>query len=586
MAWSHKSATTDEPLHFVGAWLQTHYGDFRCNPEDPPLWKYYVAWGTSIDDLKVDLTNPTGLPYAFDMMYRTPANQNSDELISAARARMLLIAVVLGLLIAWWAWRLAGPVAAMIATTAFCLDPNFLAHSPLVKDDVPITLLFLAMMAAVWLLGERATVWRWFLTSLLLSAVLTTKFSGLLGIPMLGIALLLRAISPMDWRMLYWVARTRWQRFFAAVALGTAALIFSYIFLWACYGFHFGSTSDPKIRMKLTSAATLWARNDVIIQHGNPQPDIAQTTDLHQWLQDWRPDRFIRAMYLLDRHHLMPEAWLSGFIYTAATSRLRLTFLVGKIGVNGWWYYFPLAMLFKTPLATLSALALALGCTILFTVRRGASEMKSVVLRGYWPLTVTLVAPVIYMASAMSSSLNIGLRHVLPVYPFIFIFLGVVGAHLWQSRPRITGLVCGVLLLGLAGETFGAYPDYIPFFNLAARSWRDPLDLLSDSNIDWGQELLDLADWRHQHPTGQLYLSYFGAADPAYYGIHFVRMKGAYSVYAGEDPIPGIPRVFAISACSLQGTYVNQEDRAIYERFRGKKPIAILGGSIYIFDEP
>ena len=169
-AWRQKSAAFDEPFHFTSAWLQTHYGDFRCNSEDPPLWKYYVAAGTSKNDLPMDEQTPlwnrmldsipaASVLYSVKVLYQTPGI-DADKLLRAARVRMVLIGVALGAAIAWWGWRLRGPLAAVVATAAFCLDPNFLAHSPIVKNDVPITLVFLLLMAAVWLLGERATLLR------------------------------------------------------------------------------------------------------------------------------------------------------------------------------------------------------------------------------------------------------------------------------------------------------------------------------------------------------------------------------------------------------------------------------------------
>jgi hypothetical protein len=586
LAWSHKSATCDEPLHFVGAWLQTHYGDFRCNPEDPPLWKYFVAAGTDVHDMHIPQVSPVPVKFAADTLYHEPAN-NADALISAGRDRMIWFGIALGIVIAWWAWRLAGPVAATVATTAFSLDPNFLAHASLIKNDVPITLLFLAIMAAVWLLGERATLVRWIALSLILGAALSTKFSGFLAIPMLAVALILRSISSDPWRILRWTARTRWRRFAAALAMGFAALIVSYIFLWACYDFRFHPTTDPNIRLQLTSASNLWADRKVIVDHG--VPETIPVGVKAKWLADWRPDRFIRSMYWISRHHLMPEAWISGFIYTAATSLLRSTFLLGQTDVRGWWYYFPLAMAFKTPLATLAALAMAMVVLLAWIIRRGWKFIREIAARNYWPLCAALVAPILYMISAMRTHLNIGVRHVFPVYPFLFILLGVVAAGLWRFRPRATGCVLAILLAGLAMETFKAYPDFIPFFNIAAGGSRGGLRLLSDSNIDWGQELPDLADWAAAHPDRQIFLSYFGTPDPQYYGIHYTDIPGSFGLYKA-DTQPSNPSfgnlkpVYVLSACSLQETYVDPQYRPIYDRFRKQQPIAVLGGCLYIYD--
>lgn len=154
LACLHECATTDEPGSLLGAWACTHLLDFRCDQENPPLWKYYVGVGTRYDELKVPLNSPlwrqmvrdTAVvgPFASDVLYRTTGN-DADTLLGRGRGRMVVLGVVLGIFIGWWAWRLAGPVAGIVATAFFCLDPNFLAHTPLIKNNIALTL------ALVWL---------------------------------------------------------------------------------------------------------------------------------------------------------------------------------------------------------------------------------------------------------------------------------------------------------------------------------------------------------------------------------------------------------------------------------------------------
>ena len=95
--------------------------------------------------------------YATRAVYQTPAN-DARTLMQSARARMLFLAMLLGAIIAWWAWRLAGPVAACVSCALFCLDPNFLAHGLLIKNDVPIAMLFTALTAAIWSVGRSAGI--------------------------------------------------------------------------------------------------------------------------------------------------------------------------------------------------------------------------------------------------------------------------------------------------------------------------------------------------------------------------------------------------------------------------------------------
>jgi hypothetical protein len=588
-AWLHKSAAFDEPSHFVASWVQSHYDDFRCNPEDPPLWKYYVAAGTGKNDLPLDRQDPlwnrmlSSIPaasmlYAQKVLYQTPG-LDADKLLGAARQRMVLVGVALGAAIAWWAWRLGGPVAAVVATAAFCLDPNFLAHSPLIKNDVPITLVFLLLMGAIWLLGQRATPLRCAAVLLLVAVAPTTKFSGLLAFPILAIALVCRSAIDRPWLVLKWSLPTRRGRLAASLALLTASILFGYYFTCACYGFRFGPSPDPRAKFEFKEPLLNIAENEMRLRQ-DPVPTAVSDSQLAQWAQQWKPDAIVRIGKVVNERHLLPQAWLFGFLYTYGTSLARRAFLCGQIRVQGWWYYFPLAMLFKTPLATLIGLALAVAFWI-------ASARRSTAIRDSWTLVALAVAPIFYMAVAMRSNLDIGLRHVFPVYPFLFIFLGVVAAQACRRWPKAAACTLVLLFAGLIAETVAAYPDYIPFFNVAAGGSRGGLRLLSDSNIDWGQDLPALARWQREHPDRQLYLCQFALPDPRYYGIHGVSMPGAYPKQEDEKSLPGLPPVYAISAVALQGTYMPPElQREVYDRFLKTQPFEVLDGTIYLFNPP
>jgi 4-amino-4-deoxy-L-arabinose transferase-like glycosyltransferase len=586
-AWLNKNATFDEPLHFVAAWVQTHYGDFRCNPEDPPLWKYYVAAGTNPGDMSLDmhsglwkemlLQDPApAVHFVVRTMYQTPGT-DADRLLRAGRARMLALGVVLGAAIAWWAWRLAGRIAAVVAIAAYCFDPNFLAHAPLIKNDVPITLIFFLLMAVIWLLGERATVTRFICVMLLAAVALATKFSGILTLPMLGIALFCRVLIGKPWPFLKWMLSTRLQRLGAAllVLLGTVAV--SYAGIWACYGFRFGPSVDPREQFVFHSVDYNCGVGEMLLQM-DPPPIYPSDRQLHEWVKNaWKPSIIVRAVDAANRNHLLPQSWLFGFLYTYGSSLYRRTFLCGEIGMAGWWYYFPAAMAFKTPLATLAGLGLA--SLIWFShARRGKTK------RDAWAIVAVLVCPVFYMAVAMRSHLNIGLRHIFPVYPFLFVFVGVVAAQSFARRPRITGWIAGILFVGLVVETLSAYPNYIPFFNVAAGGSRGGLALLSDSNIDWGQDIAALANWQRDHADRQLYLCQFGLPDPGYYKLHYVEMDGSEFSAPNETVPSGLRPVYAISAVVLQGPYMNPSQLAFYRGFEKLRPFEVLNGTIYLYD--
>jgi hypothetical protein len=585
LAWDTKSATYDEPCHLVSAWIQTQDGDFRCDPENMALWKYWAVAGLDSSDVKIDETDPAwnGMlsdlalhdPYSQQMLYRTPG-VSADPVINAARWHMLALGLVLGIAVAWAAWRIAGPIAALVAVIAYALDPNFLAHASLVKNDVPIALIFFLLCIALWLAGERLTIWRTLLIGLLAGAAVTTKLNGLLAFPIIALVLIARALMPAPWPMPGDPAGTRLRRIFVAGAVTLVAVVTTYFLIWAVYQFRFHLGGPPSAVADF-SPIVKYARYSQAIREHHVKWQVADS-QLDEWTKDWQPTPMIRAILWANAHHALPQAWLEGFFFTYFSTSHRRAFFCGQYSLTGWWYYFPAAFIFKTPLTTLIALAAAVGGWLWLRKSARKSPKKSA-------SPALFIPPIFYMLAAIISGFNLGLRNILFIYPFLFVFLGVAAAFLYARAPSIAIAIIAIFTLGLAIETFSAFPDFIPFFNVAAGSSRGGLRLLSDSNLDWGQDLPDLKTWLDAHPDENLCLCYFGAADPRVYGIHYLNLP--YSMAPDDLPIPRKlphPLALAISATALQGMTMTSEEYHTYQQLLAeKKPIAVLGGSIYLY---
>jgi hypothetical protein len=581
LAWDTKSATYDEPCHLTSAWIQTQYVDFRCDPENMPLWKYWAVLGIDPSAMKIDQTDPQwpGMlsdlalhdPYGVQMLYRTPG-VNADAVINAARWRMLIIGLLLGVAIAFSAWRLAGPVAGFVATIAYAFDPNFLAHASLVKNDVPIALIFFLLSITLWFAGERLTISRTLLIGLLCGAAVTTKLNGLLAYPIIALVLSARALLPAPWPTSLGIARTRLQRLAAAMCVTAISLAISYLAIWSVYQFRFrlGPPADAVADFAPLVRAAKYSQ--AIRQH-NVQWQVT-TDQLDEWTKDWQPTLFVRTVLWANDHHVLPQAWLEGFFFTYSSTGHRRAFFCGQYSLTGWWYYFPATILFKTPLSTLVALAAAAGGW--FWLRKSGQK---------WNRLALLIPPIFYMLVAIYSGFNLGLRNILFIYPFLFLFIGVAAASLYARNRSIAITIIALFSLALAIETFSVFPDYIPFFNIAFGGSRGGLNLLTDSNLDWGQDLPDLKKWQDNNPGATLCLCYFGAADPRYYLIHYLNLPE--SMAPDDLPAPQTlphPLIAAISATALQGITMTSDQQAAYEKLlAGKKPIAVLGGSIYLY---
>ncbi len=581
VAVESKSPSYDEPLHALGAWLHLHRGDFRVNPEDPPLWHYWAALPNGPDALNPRTDEERfkivaddvfrEWAYVVDVLYRTEGN-DGEAIVARSRRMMLIVAVALGGVIAWWSWKLGGVIAALTATAAFALDPNFIAHGPLVKNDISLTLIMLLLMIAVWRAGNRLTVWNALAICLLCGAGLNVKFSALLAGPMVMVLLLVRTWMPRPWVVFGRKLRTPRRKIAVAVGVCVAASIISYASIWATYGFRYRPTPDPNLLLNTRNIVEFLATNELKEQH--PDRDLTPED-----FRGWRPGVFSRAVLFLEHKRLLPQAWLNGLLYTQQSAVLRKTYLLGEFSMTGWWYYFPVTMLVKSPLAGIISAAGALAIGVIALRRERATLFRE---HG-WTIACFAVPVGVYLLASMTSNLNLGIRHVLPIYPFIFVAIGAAAAYGWRIRPNVAKLAGALLVTVLGVETLTAFPDYLAFFNAAAGGSRGGINLLGDSNLDWGQDLKLLAEWQGNHPGVDLSLCYFGMADPAYYGVTYRNMRGGYFLGPPFEP-PRADGAVAVSATHLQGIYLDEDLRRLYVGiWQNLKPIEILGGTIYLY---
>jgi hypothetical protein len=391
---------------------------------------------------------------------------------------------------------------------------------------------------------------------------MATKFSGLLLIPIVAILLVLRAVPRTPWTVMRREVISTPRKLVAAACVFASVIVVAVLVVWASYGFRYSATNDPSERLNIRLQSALVSRAKFQADH----PDRRPTP---QELAATNPGPITKLALFLNDRKLMPEAWLNGLLYTHHQSIFRASFLVGETRSTGWWYYFPLAMFFKTPLATLIVIVAAMAWAA-WRWRRAKQPPR-------WEWICFGVPPIVYLLFAMGSNLNLGVRHVLPVYPFLFILAGAAFAALWEWRRRMARMGGAVLLVLLAAETLAAYPNYIAFFGVTRGPYRG-IGLLGDSNLDWGQDLPLLAKWQREHPSRPIYLKYFGSVDPAGY-------VDAKPLELNNWPAP--PAVVAVSATYLQGLHLSGDWNDFLAPLRRQEPIAILGGgTIYLFESP
>ena len=242
---------------------------------------------------------------------------------------------------------------------------------------------------------------------------------------------------------------------------------------------------------------------------------------------------------------------------------------------HGPWLYFPAAFLIKSTLPLLILLALA---PVLWLRRRSVPARE---------LYFLLIPVLFYFALISSSYMDIGARHLMPIYPFLYELAGAVAARAF-ARSRPWAVAAAALLLWQVVTTVRAAPDFMAYGNEA---WGGPSGVhhyLSDANIDWGQQLKTVKLYLDQNHIHDCWFAYFadGAVQPADYGIPCKRLPTGSSLWWFELPMnvpPVITGTVLISDSDLEGIESGDGPLNWFEPFRGLTPVSTIQHGVYVY---
>lgn len=256
-------------------------------------------------------------------------------------------------------------------------------------------------------------------------------------------------------------------------------------------------------------------------------------------------------------------------------------FLLGRLSERGFWYFFPVALFFKTPISCQLLGLLAVVGFALARTRRSEGWRQRWSGRAASPLRMPIVAVLVFSAFLLTSSLNIGVRHSLAVLPPLCLLVAVGARHFWERTGRAGQGLVGALALTTVVLTLSWYPRFLTYVNEFVprdRGYR----IFVDSSLDWGQGLPDLRAYMQAHGIRSVYLAYFGSAEPAAYGIEYLPMVSFLSLPPLKHPVPK-PDWLAVSATMLQGGYVHPND---YAPLQLVQPAAVIGHTFLLYPLP
>jgi hypothetical protein len=548
-----ESQTWDEADHIFAGYMSWKRADFGLNPEHPPLVKLLATVPLLPMPLKVpELQKRDFKIEAFldgkDFLYRNDA----DGILLRTRMAAATLTLLLAVLVFAATREMFGAGAAFVALTLLVFEPNLLAHGALVTTDAGISCFMFATVYAFYRYVKAPSLWRLLVVGLSAGLALATKHSGIFIFPIL---FLLAVCEVVRQRL---AARRNTEAATGETAAGSgkralrlaaslvAVTVVALAVLWAFYGFRYQARPAG------------WQLNPPLAVYAG-----------------WLKPHEAWAVSTMARWHVLPESCLYGLADVRLTANFYTSYLLGRIYPHGVWFYFPVAFLIKS---TLAFLALFLLAVVAVATRR---------LNRWREVLFLTVPPAFYLLVSMSAGMNIGVRHILPLYVFISALAGG-GAWAFMSRNRKWAYAVAALLVFHAASSALTFPHYIAYSN---ELWGGPSNtyrLLSDSNADWGEQLKWTKKYLDERGVKDCWFVYFGegVAEPSYYGIPCKPLPTLDSLWLDERiEVPAsIDGTVLISASDLSGFEFGPGPLNPYEQFKRLKPTAVIGHEVFVFD--
>lgn len=524
------SAITDESIHILAGYLYLTRQDFSYNPEHPPLVKELAALPLLFiqphipEEAYTSYTQKTSNPFflgdtqqgelAHAFMFAS--GNNADKILFLARIPMIFLTLLLGAALYVIAVYLWGWLAGLIPLLIYALDPTIAAHGHLVTTDIGLSLFVLLATFLFWRFLEHPT-WKYaFATGTAISLALAIKFSAIILLPIC----ILLAIH---------------HTFLHHAGIRQL-------------GHHIGRLASATF---VTTCVLL-----PLVYFGQSQILPAQTSisdavvEANQWeysslsAYPWSTAAYNRLRFLMHPH----DFWRGLYAFTTHASAGHSAFLLGESSETGWWYYFPVLLLTKTPLPTLTLILVATSLACMKKPRQ--------------PVLFFTAVAMLYLGFSTLSNVNIGVRHVMPVYILLLLTTGSLAAYGTKLRTA-TGIT--LILLGL--QFFIAYPHYLSYFNFFAGGTAKGHYVAVDSNYDWGQDLKRIQEYFRNHPLDHPYIEYRWNSDVslAYYGVE-----------STSHPADPQTKTLVIGATALHSK--------AYAYLQDQTPIARITPSVFVFD--
>ncbi len=559
--------TFDELAHLPAGYSYLTQKDYRLNPEHPPLVKDLAA----IPLLFLDLNFPeessswqegsqgkwwVQFNFGSEFLYRS--GNDADKIIFWGKIPMILLLIFLGWFLFRWARKLGSNKTALLVLTIFSFSPTFIAHGGLVTTDVAAALGAVLTIYYYLKFLKNPNKKNIIIAGIVLGISLLFKFSLILLFPLLAaITLVFAGLKEGSFikNTLKYVILAM-----VVVVIGVLGVI------WPVYQYHI-LDYPPDLQFKETEAFLI-------------------TTTI--------PKSLINLNLQMVKNPILrplSQYSLGLLMATNRTTTGNTTYFLGMVSAAGWWFYFPIVYFLKVPLALhiLILISIFSSAAILKPFWQTPFSRLKEWIKNHFAEFTMMVFLLIYWITSMTGSLNIGIRHLLPSFPFIYLLV-CLGINNWlkgikkaPSRKVAAGFV-SILLLWYVISSLMVFPHYLSYFNESVGGAKNGYRYVVDSNLDWGQDLKRLKSWMNSKGINSIYIDHFGGGDLDYY------LKDRHTRWQGTNSPNDFPKgnYLAVSASQLQGGRgipASDYDRStdFYMWLNDYKPVKIIGNSIFIY---
>jgi hypothetical protein len=543
--WFHAvrtSVTLDEPVHILAGHRHWQCGDFGINPEHPPLLKLIATLPLSFSTLKEPNwdcgSKNTSKFDSFSFGNSFLVDNGLDRIVIRTRLAAAVMSLLLAVLVFLAATEMFGRWQALTALALLSFEPSLIAHGSIVTTDMALTATAFAAVYALYRFRNKQNRSRFLIASISFGLLLAAKHSAVVFFPILFVLMLGDTIVSRQ------PGLTLSKQILRSTAVFVGMFLIGLCILWAFYGFRYRAI--PNTNADSISVASYIKENG--------RPEMVQSAPA-------------RITQLIGRLRAFPESYVLGIADVIANGS-RNTWIFGRNYATGQWWYFPLAFSVKSSVSLL--MLLPIGFLLPIFNREKRRELMFI-----------LVPALAFFAVALTSKLNLGIRHLLPVYAFLIV-AAAAGAIWFCHKFPVFRYILIALLIFHSFATFRTAPKYLAFANDFWGGTNNTYQIFRDSNVDTGQSIKLVDEYLKREKIGDCWLVAFAhpqlieAIQPC--RVMPSGLRNLLSRNVAEPVPPVIEGTVFVSVNELPPRGADE-----YVPIANAKPIDFIGGNIFVY---